>query len=67
MRKLLEQKVREQKFLCGICDEPFTDMREVVPDHIKPKKFGGYARDDSPGNIQAAHSGCNIWKGSRRV
>jgi hypothetical protein len=41
-------------------------VRDIVPDHVQPKKFGGYARDDSRGNIQAAHSLCNLEKGSRR-
>lgn len=66
MRKLLGQKVQEQKFLCGICEEPFTDVRDIVPDHIEPKGAGGQWRDDAPRNIQAAHSWCNLEKGSRR-
>ena len=66
MRKLLGQKVMEQKFLCGICGEPFTDVREIVPDHREPKGMGGARRDDSPKNIQAAHGKCNLEKGSRR-
>lgn len=66
MRKLLGQKVQEQKFLCGICDKEFTDVRDIVPDHREPKGAGGQWRDDSPSNIQAAHSWCNQEKGSRR-
>lgn len=67
MRKLLlGRKVQEQKFLCGICGEPFTDVREIVPDHIEPRGIGAARRDDSPHNIQAAHSQCNLEKGSKR-
>lgn len=67
MRKLLGQKVQEQKFLCGICGERFTDVRDIVPDHINPKGAGGQWRDDSPKNIQAAHHfPCNLEKGSKR-
>jgi HNH endonuclease len=67
MRKLLGQKVQEQKFICAICDKPFTDVRDIVPDHREPKGLGGARRDDCPSNIQAAHSWCNLDKGSRRL
>lgn len=68
MRKLLGQKVQEQKFLCGICFEPFIDVRDIVPDHKEPKGAGGQWRDDSPGNIQAVHNfPCNMEKGSTRL
>lgn len=68
MRKLLGRKVQEQNFLCGICGEPFTDMRNVVAEHIEPKGSGGAWRDDSPHNIQAAHHfPCNVEKGSKRL
>jgi hypothetical protein len=66
MRKLLGQKIQEQTFLCAICDRPFTDIRDIVPDHREPKGAGSQWRDDSPNNIRAAHSWCNQEKGSRR-
>ena len=65
MRKLLERKIAEQGGKCGICNQPFTDCRDVVPDHREPKGMGAAWRDDHPDNIQAAHRWCNIEKGSR--
>jgi len=67
MKRLLARKVVEQEMKCGICGEPFTDYREIVPDHIVPKGMGSASRDDHPDNIQAAHRRCNLKKGSRRV
>lgn len=67
MRRLLMQKIKEQHGDCGICSLPFTDMNEIVPDHIEPRGMGGAQRDDSPENIQAAHSSCNLEKGSKRA
>jgi hypothetical protein len=66
MRRVLERKVKTQGKRCGICSLPFTDSREIVPDHIVPKGSGGAWHDDHPDNIQAAHSDCNMKKGSRR-
>lgn len=67
MRKLLGQKVQEQKFLCGLCLEPFTDVRDIEPDHIEPKGMGSQWRNDAPSNIHAVHSWCNSAKGSKRI
>jgi len=67
MKRLLARKVVEQDRKCGICDRPFTDFRDIVPDHIRPKGMGGAGRDDHPDNIQAAHRGCNLKKGSKRL
>lgn len=67
MRKLLNRKIVEQNRLCGICDEPFTDYEDIVPDHREPKGMGSAKRDDHPDNIQAAHSLCNLEKGSKRT
>ena len=66
MRRLLKRKIIEQDNKCGICGEPFTDMRDIVPDHKDPRGMGGAWRDDHPDNIQAAHRICNQEKGSRR-
>ena len=48
MRKLLKQKVAEQKGICAICHEEFTDYNDIVPDHRDPKGMGGAWRDDHP-------------------
>lgn len=67
MRKLMTRKIREQKGICAICEEPFTDYNDIVPDHICPRGMGGAWRDDHPDNIQAVHWWCNGEKGSSRV
>ena len=67
MRKLLNRKIAEQNGICAICDEPFTDCNDVVPDHKEPKGMGGAWRDDHPDNIQAAHYWRNQEKGSTRM
>jgi len=67
LRKVLTQKISEQKGNCGICHLPFTDCKDIVPDHIEPKGMGAAWRDDHPDNIQAAHRLCNLLKGSRRL
>lgn len=66
MKKVLNTKIREQSGLCSICGEELTDYNEVEPDHKKPKGLGGARRDDRAENIGAAHSHCNIQKGSKR-
>jgi hypothetical protein len=66
MEKVLLKKVSEQSGLCSICAEPLTNMNDVVPDHKEPRGMGGSWRDDRAENIGAAHSLCNIEKGSRR-
>jgi hypothetical protein len=67
MKKLLKRKIVEQHGICAICEEPFTDYNDVVPDHKEPKGMGGAWRDDHPDNIQAAHCWCNEEKGSTRM
>ncbi len=67
MRKLLMMKVKEQMAVCPLCELPFTDMFEIVPDHREPRGMGGSMRDDSPKNIQATHALCNLIKASRRL
>jgi hypothetical protein len=59
MRKLLKRKVADQKGICAICHEEFTDYNDIVPDHRDPKGMGGAWRDDHPDNIQATHWWCN--------
>lgn len=67
LRKVLTQKITAQKGNCGICHLPFTDCKDIVPDHIEPKGMGAARRDDHPDNVQAAHRLCNLLKGSRRL
>lgn len=67
MKKVVDKRIREQHGICAECHEPFTDYREVGPDHIKPKGMGGARADDRPENIRAVHHTCNSEKGSRRI
>jgi len=67
MRKLLNRKIVEQKGICPICGEEFTDYTDVAADHKEPKGMGGAWRDDHPDNIRAAHWWCNDEKGSIRM
>jgi hypothetical protein len=67
MRKLMNRKIQEQKGICAICEESFTDYGDIVPDHICPRGMGGAWRDDHPDNIQAVHWWCNQEKGSSRI
>lgn len=67
MDKVLIKKVDEQKGECSICFEPLTDMGDVVPDHKEPRGMNGGWRDDRAENIGAAHSICNLEKGSQRT
>lgn len=60
MKRLLPRKVVESERTCGICGRPFTDFRDIVPDHIRPKGMGGARLDDRP-------RGCNLKKGSKRL
>lgn len=64
-RKFTMQKISEQGGLCGICHKPLTDMTDVVPDHRLPRGMNASRRDDR--FIQAAHSKCNLEKGSKRI
>ena len=66
MRKLMNRKITEQGGKCVLCQEPFTDYGDIVPDHRNPKGLGGAWRDDHPENIQAAHWWCNEEKGSTK-
>jgi len=67
MRKLLDRKIATQRGKCALCNEPFTNYGDIVPDHIHPRGMGGAWRDDHPENIQAVHWWCNGEKGSNRV
>lgn len=67
MKKLVIEKVGEQENLCCDCGKPFTDMAEVTPEHLTPRGIGAAWRDDHEDNIGAAHSWCNVEKGSRRI
>ena len=67
MRRLVDQKIREQQGLCGICGKELTDYRDVVGAHKQSKKMGGWARDDSPFNVVASHVHCNLEAGSKKI
>jgi hypothetical protein len=67
MTKVLIKKVHEQFGWCSICQMMLEDMQDVVPDHKEPRGMGGAWRDDRPENIGAAHSRCNLEKGSKRI
>jgi len=67
MRRLLDLKIQMQNGKCSICHKPMNDYREIVPDHIEPRGLGGSRRDDHADNIGAAHSTCNVEKGSKRI
>jgi len=67
MRRILLRKIVEQDGFCGICHRLMTDMQDIVPDHKEPRGMGAARRDDHPENIQAAHSLCNLEKGSKRI
>lgn len=67
MRKLLNRKIASQGKKCALCKADFTDIADVVPDHISPRGMDGAWRDDHPDNIQAVHWWCNGKKGSMRL
>jgi hypothetical protein len=67
MRKLMNRKIVEQKGICPICEEEFTNYSDIVLDHIDPRGMGGALRDDHSSNVQAAHYWCNGEKGSTRM
>jgi hypothetical protein len=67
MEKVVLKNITLQHGLCSICDQPLTDMNDVVPDHKEPRGMGGSWRDDRAENIGAAHSLCNQRKGSQRI
>lgn len=64
MRKVLMQKVREQKGRCALGGEEFQDSQNIYPDHIEPKGMHGSKANDHPSNIQAACWAHNGEKGS---
>lgn len=66
MRKVLLKKIEEQGGICGLCGEPFESTMGIVADHIKPKGMNSARADDRAENVQAAHSSCNLEKGSQR-
>lgn len=41
MRKLLNRKIASQGRKCALCGVNFTDIADVVPDHISPRGMGG--------------------------
>ena len=51
---------------CYLCGKPIYSYWDFEPDHIIPRGMGGGTRDDSPSNLQPAHSWCNSEKGSKR-
>lgn len=67
MRTLLLIQTRKQKGQCCICRVEFIDITDIVPEHRDPRGAGGAWRDDHEDNIGAAHSLCNMEKGSKRI
>ena len=67
MKKVVDQKIREQSGVCPACTLAFEDYSDVGPDHIKPKGMNGARADDRAENIRAVHHFCNSEKGSRRI
>ena len=67
MRKVLLKKVEEQNGCCSLCGKPFESLMGIVAEHTKPKGIGGSRADDRSANITAAHSECNMEKGSQRL
>lgn len=60
----LRQYVIERDGLtCRLCGDP-VEPDDVHIDHVFPRVLGG---DDSPANLQVAHSTCNLAKGARLV
>lgn len=66
IKKVVDQKIREQNIECAECHEKFEDYSDIGPDHIKPKGMGGARADDRAENIRAVHHHCNFEKGSKR-
>jgi len=67
LRKVVDQKIRDQQAKCAHCGELFLDYSDIEADHLKPKGLGGARADDRPENIRAVHRWCNSEKGSRRI
>lgn len=66
LKRRLLKKLAVQNGTCGICGEPILDIQDAMLDYIQPPTGGHMewsTRDDSWGNIQAAHSLCNMAKG----
>jgi len=65
LRRRLPILLKRQNNICGICGLPIEDCRDAVVDHIEPRP-AGCKKDSHWDNIQAAHSVCNLEKGSKR-
>ena len=59
---LLAELCKEQKGVCGICNERIEPWETMHIDHILPRSKGG---TDDRRNLQAAHAVCNLRKGNR--
>lgn len=60
-RKWHKNRLFQQSNICGICNQPITNMKEATIDHIIPLSKGGI---DDITNMQLAHSDCNQLKGN---
>lgn len=72
-RWMKRQLIRENGAICGICNDPIENMKDVTLDHIVPSSKGGA---DEYENMQLAHYECNqekscmmpeefaLWQGS---
>lgn len=58
---LRQRVITRDGLVCGICGDP-VPLDDVHIDHIVPVKHGG---TDVLGNLQVAHSQCNMRKGAR--
>jgi 5-methylcytosine-specific restriction endonuclease McrA len=65
VRRTVLKRIEMQGGYCALCQKPFTDVNDVVGDHKSPRGMDGSRRDDRM--IQAAHSKCNMEKGSQRI
>ena len=65
LRKFLNELRKSQNFICPLCKEFLSaDRNEMHVDHIMPLIKGG---NDNLSNIQAAHSYCNLSRGSKDI
>lgn len=60
-RDLLELVANRDGWICQLCGEPVSRIRDRSPlspslDHVKPLAQGG---TDAPSNLRLAHNGCN--------
>lgn len=67
-RKLKEKMWAERGagLTCALCGKAIYFFDDFQLDHIKPRGMGSGSRNDSPDNLQPAHSLCNQMKGSKR-